>query len=297
MSFDLINYKKTINPFTYNQLIEYSNLSNEIKNENESDNDQYDIIEYFDLMLYSCLKSPSERLRYVVLYDFENKEEINNIRTKIIIDLEIIFSKDTYLFLKTLQKLLIYNVDFIPSNTEIHKCLYRLLQNQELTFEVKSIIISYFKKFGVLYSDFEINNLIQISFTQDNDCKTSIWSLILRLILFHGFVFQYKFLITINNLFWELKVLDKYLFIHIILAMLLSNIEKNKENIQRFFREKEEQIKEILIICSEGKNISIITTILYLIKDIDNYNYFKDILDQCIEKKQEQNLKVFILQE
>ena len=70
--------------------------------------------------------------------------------------------------------------------------------------------------------------------------------------------------------------MDKYLFIHIILAMLLSNIEKNKENIQRFFREKEEQIKEILIICSEGKNISIITTILYLIKDIDNYNYFND---------------------
>lgn len=79
--------------------------------------------------------------------------------------------------------------------------------------------------------------------------------------------------------------------------MILSRNEQNKFIIQKILIEKAEEIKEILSICSEGENISIIATILYLLKDYSNFEYFRDINDICIEKKQTQNLQLDIPQE
>ena len=54
-------------------------------------------------------------------------------------------------------------------------------------------------------------------------------------------------------------------------------------------------MKNILMECADGKNITIITLILHLIKSYQNYNYFSDIYSHCITKKESENLNILII--
>lgn len=290
MNIDLIEYKNDFLPLIINQLIDYSSFSFDTKIQDEN-------TEYFDFEIYKCLKSPQERLRYFILYDLEKKESLQNLTTNIITDLDSIFNKDTNLLLKTLLKLFYYKVFFIPLNENIKEILYNCLQNDEYTYDARNLNILYLCKFGLIYPEEHLNRLIEYSIKNDNKCRTSIWSFEIRLILFYDILFPYEYIKEIIENFWNFKLLDKYISTRIILSMILSKNEQNKLIIQKIFIEKAEEIKEILSICSEGENISTIATILYLIKDYSNFEYFRDIVDICIEKKHTQNLQIDIPQE
>ena len=290
MNIDLVEYKNDFIPLAINQIIENCSFSSD--KQIQSDN-----IEYFDFEIYNCLKSPHERLRYFILYDLQQNESLNLLKTNIISDLNSIIENDTHLLLKTLLRLFYYKVFFIPLNEIIKDILYNSLQNEEFTYEARNLNILYLCKFGLFYSEEHLDRLMEFSIENDNKCRSNIWSFEIRLILFYDILLQYNYINEIIENFWDYNLLDKYIATRIILSMILSGNEQNKLIIQRIFIEKPAEIKELLSICAEGENISIIAAIIYLIKDYPNYKYFEDIVDLCIEKKQKQNLHIDITQE
>lgn len=291
MNIDLVEYKNDITTLVFNQLIEESSFSSGNEELNADD------VEYFDLDIYNCLKTPQERIRYFILYNIANKEILCNIITNIINDLEMIFINDVDLFLKTLLKLFGYNNYFIPVNDKIPKILYKSLQNEDFTNDSLKVNLLYICKYGLIYSEEELFHLYEFSIKNDSICRSNIFHLILYLLLFHNIIIPFEYINELIDKFWDLKTIEKYLFTRIILSMILSKSEINKLTIQKFFSERAKEVKEILMICSDGENIPIIATIVFMIQNYDNYEYFLDIVQLCIEKKKNQNLQVHIPQE
>lgn len=256
----------------------------------ESDEENQE--EYFDIDLFLNLETSIERLRYFVLYKLKNIKDLNDIMTKIIIDLKIAIDNDEYVLIKTLIVLFSYKANFIPSFTKIYQILYNSLKNEDLTNDARELIILYYKSYDRIYSQEEIDNLIIFLINNDNKCRTSIFKLLIRLIILNSYCFALEFIINIIDLFPDLNILDKYYVTHIILAMLISINDENHMIVKNIFTNFENQMKDILFICAEGENITAISAILFYIRDYENYDKYEDLMILCKERKEKENLRI-----
>ena len=84
------------------------------------------------------------------------------------------------------------------------------------------------------------------------------------------------------NLFDNLKTKDKFLIARIILSMLASKNEENKQVIYILFMQQLNLIKNILFECSDGENIKTVAAILDIVKTYPNFAFFKDLNDLYI---------------
>ena len=203
------------------------------------------------------------------------------------IDIEQSLNKDTYASLKALLKLFQYRAVQIPSNFRIFKVLKDSILDEELSADSKKLILLYYQKYRDLYSLEELLRLFEYSLKEDNKCRTNIWMLEMRMVLLYNYTLPLDYFIEMINLFWDLKTIDKYLVSHIILAMLSSSNEENKKTIKKFLRENAQLFKEILITCSEGENISIISLIVCLIEKYSSFDFLPDIIDYCKQRKRD----------
>lgn len=293
-----MNYKKEeFQSLITNWLLDdtFSEKQNDLTIVDEYDEENQE--EYFDIELFEHLETSIERLRYFVLYRLKNVKDLNTIMTKIIIDLQTAIDHDAYVLIKTLLKLFQYDAEFIPSYKKINEILYESLQNDELTNDARQLIVLYFNSQGLMYSQEEIDNLIIFSIQNDNECRTSIWKLLIRFIMVNSYSLALENIMNMIDLFPELKTLDKYYVTHIMLAMFISDNEENNINIKTIFMKSEESMKDILFICAEGENITIISAILYYIKNLENFDKFEDLIIYCREKKINENLKILIVQD
>lgn len=249
--------------------------------------------EFFNNDLYHTFQTPQERLRYFVLYELQDKKNINNLREVLLNDLNEVMIIDYYVVIKTLQMLFKYEAQFIPLDIKIFSILLECFKIEKVSFEAEQLTKMYFGKFGPIFSYSSILELIDFSIHNEN-CRTIIWSFLLKIIVAYNYSLPLKYLSKIILLFGDLKANDKFLIPQIILGMLLSRKNENQDVIKKLFTQNSEIIKSILVNCAEGENISIISTILYLIKFYDNYDYFKEIIDICEENKEKQALEVYI---
>lgn len=116
-----IDYKQQEIQRIIDILIQKSNM--DLVMEPEFVDDDSEIIDDFDFDLYKILQTPIERMRYFVLYDLKDKNDINIIIEQLFNDINSCLHCDHYLLLKTLLKLFQYDVDQIPSNFEIYSIL------------------------------------------------------------------------------------------------------------------------------------------------------------------------------
>lgn len=279
-------FQQVINSMLYTD-DEKSDEESFFSNENDQD--------YFEIDQFFLLNTSIERLRYFVLYKMKKKEDLQKIMTQILIDINNSLNNDTYVIIKAIQTLFWYQADFIPFCLEINSILYNALFDNDLSYDSKNLIILYYEKFGIIYSNEEILQLMDFSIKNNNNCRANIWKLEFRLILFYDYSLPVVMLSKIIVLYDDLKTVDKFLLTHIIASMLLSDNLENKNNIHTVFIENEKLMKNILMECADGKNITIITLILHLIKSYQNYNYYCDIYSHCITKKESENLNILII--
>ena len=254
-------------------------------------------IEYFDFDQFSLLETSVERLRYFVLYKLKNRSDLELIMTKLIIDMKVSMKNDIYVVLKVLQTLFLYQATFIPLDANINSIIFNSMFDINLSYDAKILIELYYEKLELRYSNDDILTLIEYSIYNNDKCRTNIWKLELQLILLYNYCLPSEFIKKIINLYGDLNMANKHLLTQLIFSMLISENEENKNNIKEIFYEDEELIRDILIDCSDGENITVITTILYCIRFYNNYDYFSDIIDLCILKKDEDDLNVYIIQE
>lgn len=272
------------------------NLNDDQNIENDENESQNDMI-FFDFDIFFNLKAPIERLRYFVLYKVQRENDLHLILKQIIKDIEDSLNSDNYVILKTLLTLFSYNTDTIPSDMKIFQILFDSIQDYELSEDSAKLIILYYDKLGPIFSTQNINNLIEFSLNGDNKCRTFIWKLLVRLILIYSYNLSIDYFSCMVKLFDDLKSNDKFILSHIILAMILSDNEENNQIVKKVFNNYEEILKYILINCANGENITVITTILQLIEEYDNFKYFSDIIEYCIDLRVSEDIDVYILQD
>lgn len=271
------------------QCIDQDQENEQIEEQNDDDS-----IDYFNLNLFKNLQTPLERMRYFVLYSLESEEVLNDVKEILLDDIMSTLNEDQYVLLKTLLKLVQYDADLVPANFQIYEILKESMINEDLTMDATNLILFYYSQYGMIYSIDDILSLIKYSLEKDDKCRTSIWSLFLRLILLYNYILPRNILAEMIKSFPDYKTIDKYLISQIILAMVLSKNDENKETINYLFVELAGEIKDILFCCAEHENIFTILAIIHSIEKYPIFDFFEELIDYCNEKIKEENINVQI---
>lgn len=202
--------------------------------------------------MYNSLGTPSERLRYFVLYEMEQKEDLLKINDKIMNDLKTICATDTYLLFKSLLKLFKYENSIIPVENHIFSILYESIQNDDYSMDASELISLYYKKSGPIYSISSLFHLVDFSIETEKT-RTSIWFLLIKLIFIYKYVLPSNYLNEMFKIFDQLKTIDKYLFTQIILVMLASKNHENNLIIKDFFFTKQQIFERSFIHLCRGR--------------------------------------------